>query len=294
MDVINGVPFAARLVRRRGLAVLVHHVHREQWALIYPGLGGRVGWALESRLTPRLYRDVPVITVSAATRDDLVELGYSPATITIVGNGVQLPATHTPRSPEPRLCVLARLVPHKQVEDALATVAALAVPFPALYLDVVGDGLWRDELAARAAELGVADRVTFHGRVSAADRDRLLAASWVLLLPSVKEGWGLAVSEAAAAGTPAIAYRSAGGTRESVVDGVTGLLAEDREEFVRLTARVLGDATLREQLGAAARERAATLDWNRSAAQFREVLVVVSDRRSGRPGRWPGCSKGPR
>src|SRR6476646_10225973 len=43
VDVINGLPFAAPLVRRRGLVALVHHVHRAQWRLIYPGAAGRVG-----------------------------------------------------------------------------------------------------------------------------------------------------------------------------------------------------------------------------------------------------------
>ena len=52
VDVINGIPFGSPLVRRRGVVALVHHVHREQWRIIYPGLWGRVGWFVESRLTP--------------------------------------------------------------------------------------------------------------------------------------------------------------------------------------------------------------------------------------------------
>ena len=67
VEVINGLPFGARLVRRRGLVALVHHLHRDQWRMIYPGLGGRLGWFVESRVTPRLYRDVPHVTVSEAT-----------------------------------------------------------------------------------------------------------------------------------------------------------------------------------------------------------------------------------
>src|SRR5512143_3919121 len=75
VDVINGLPFAARLVRRRGLVALVHHVHRRQWSIIYPGLRGRVGWFVESVLTPALYRGTRHVTVSESSRHDLASLG---------------------------------------------------------------------------------------------------------------------------------------------------------------------------------------------------------------------------
>src|SRR5882757_2392892 len=64
IDVENGLPFFSPLVRRRRVLVLVHHVHREQWQIIYPGLRGRLGWWLESQVAPRLYRDRTYVTVS--------------------------------------------------------------------------------------------------------------------------------------------------------------------------------------------------------------------------------------
>ena len=48
------------------------------------------------------------------------------------------------------------------------------------------------------------------------------------VLPSIKEGWGLSIVEAARVGVPSVAYRSAGGVQESILEGVTGLLADDR------------------------------------------------------------------
>ena len=60
VDVQNGLPFFSRLVTRKPVVVLVHHVHREQWPVVYPGLTGRVGWWIERRLAPRLYRRLPV------------------------------------------------------------------------------------------------------------------------------------------------------------------------------------------------------------------------------------------
>ena len=71
--------------------------------------------------------------------------------------------------------MLSRLVPHKQIEHALAVVQRLATEVPDLRLDVVGDGWWHDNLVEAAADLGVTDRVTFHGHVSDARRDELVA-----------------------------------------------------------------------------------------------------------------------
>lgn len=290
VDVVNGIPFGARLVRRRGLLVLVHHLHREQWRMIYPGLRGRIGWFVESRVVPRLYRKQHIVTVSEASRDDLVALGIPRSNIRIVPAGVDVPARRAVRAATPRLCVLARLVPHKQIEDALTAVAALSREFPELGLDVLGDGWWRDRLLRHSIELGVGDRVTFHGWVSADRRDELLARAWVALAPSVKEGWGIAILEAAAVGTPTVAYRRAGGTTNSIVDGVTGALVANREELVDATARLLRDSELRRRIGNAARERAAGFEWKDTARQFRGAVESVSECRTGRAGRRRDCS----
>ena len=68
----------------------------------------------------------------------------------------------------------------------------------------------------RIDSTGVLELVTFHGQVSDAERDRLLDEAWLLLAPSVKEGWGIAIMEAAARAVPAVGYRSAGGVTESI------------------------------------------------------------------------------
>jgi glycosyltransferase involved in cell wall biosynthesis len=103
-------------------------------------------------------------------------------------------------------------------------------------------------------------------------------------MPSVKEGWGLAVLEAAANGTPTVAFRAAGGLRESVQHGTTGLLADDLEEFTRHLAWVLLNRHLRERLGEAARAHAARFTWPQSVAAFAAVLDAATSE-----GRIPGA-----
>ncbi len=262
VDVINGLPFGTPLVRRRGVVALVHHVHQRQWQIIYPGLAGRIGWFVESRLTPLAYRRRPHLTVSEASRRDLVGLGIPAASITVARNGLAALRSDGERSPTPRLCVLARLVPHKQIEHAVAVTARLRTEFPGLVLDIIGEGWWRDELDAAVQALDAGEAVRFHGHVDDAERDRLLARAWLMLLPSVKEGWGLAVLEAAAQRTGTVAYRDAGGVNESIVDGMTGLLVDDLDEMAAVTRKVLGNPWTRDRLGDAAALRARDFDWS--------------------------------
>jgi glycosyltransferase involved in cell wall biosynthesis len=273
VDVQNGMPFFSRLVARCPVLVLVHHVHREQWPAVLGPVLGRLGWWLESRLAPRMYRKCRYLTVSEVTRDELALLGVEPARTTVVRNGLeQPPRTNAERDQEPTIVLVGRLVPHKQVEHAIDAVARLATRWPKLRLEVVGQGWWLENLRRHAAERDVLDRVTLHGWVSERDKHEIIARSWLHVCPSVKEGWGIAIMEAAAHGVPSIAYRDAGGVAESIVDGETGLLAADFDDFVRKIDHLLRAEGTREAMGAAGEARAATFGWDRSVDAFEELV----------------------
>ncbi|OBG38924.1 glycosyl transferase [Mycobacterium alsense] len=280
VDTQNGLPFLARLVYGRRVAVLVHHCHREQWPVAGPVLG-RIGWFVESRLSPRLNRRNQYVTVSLPSARDLVALGVANDRIAVVRNGLdEAPAQSLsgPRSGAPRVVVLSRLVPHKQIEDALEAVAALRRRNPAmagLHLDIVGDGWWRRRLVDHARRLGVSDAVTFHGHVDHLTKHHVLQSSWVHVLPSRKEGWGLAVVEAAQHRVPTIGYRSSGGLSDSIVDGVTGILVDSRAELQDRLEELLVDPVLRDQLGTKAQTRSGEFSWTQSADAMRGVLRAV-------------------
>jgi glycosyltransferase involved in cell wall biosynthesis len=147
---------------------------------------------------------------------------------------------------------------------------------------VVGQGYWEPRLREAVERLGLQDAVELLGWVDEATKQQVLASSWTLAMPSVKEGWGLAVLEAAASGTPTVAFRAAGGVRESVLHGTTGLLADDLDEFTRHLAWVLLNRHLRERLGEAARAHAARHTWPQAVAAFAAVLDAATAP-AGRP-----------
>lgn len=277
VDTQNGVPFLARLAFGRRVAVLVHHCHRQQWP-VAGRVVGRLGWLVESWLSPRMHRRNQYVTVSLPSARDLADLGVDAGRIAVVRNGLDEAPTETlsgERSAEPRVVVLSRLVPHKQIEDALDAVARLRSRVAGLHLDIVGGGWWHDRLVERADRLGIADAVTFHGHVDDFTKHAVVQRSWVHVLPSRKEGWGLAVIEAAQHGVPTVGYRDSGGLTDSVLDGVTGVLVDDHGELVDRLERLLTDQTLRDELGAKARARSRDFSWPQSAAAMRSVLDSV-------------------
>ncbi|MBD8869685.1 glycosyltransferase family 4 protein [Nocardioides donggukensis] len=276
VDVQNGLPFFTRLLTRKPVVVLVHHVHREQWPVVYPGLTGRVGWWIESRLAPRLYARCQYVAVSQATADELVGLGVDRDRIAIVHNGTDpaLPTTAVRRT-APAVCTVGRLVPHKQVEHAIDACARLGPEFPGLRLTVAGSGWWDQELRQHARATTPEGAVTFEGHVSERRKQEIYAESWVMALPSLKEGWGLVVGEAGMHGTPTVAYRSAGGTRESIEHGDSGLLVDDFEEFVAGLRSLLADERLRERLSVGARSMSHRFTWGHAQGSFAHVLSVA-------------------
>ena len=284
VDVHNGVPFWSPLVGGTPVVSLVHHVHRDQWPIIFGPVLGRLGWLIESRLAPIVYRRCQYVTVSQATRDDLVALGVDRDRIAITYSGNDVPEdldsyADLARSDHPSLMVLGRLVPHKHFEIAIDIVADLSDRFPDLTLDVVGGGYWDDELRAQAAARGVSDRVRFHGYVDEHPKRTLLSRAWVVLMPSHKEGWGLTIVEAGLHGTPSVAFSFAGGVTESIVDDETGLLADDVAQMSAQVSELFVDAPLREKYGENARRHAKSFSWENTTLQLEVALGQAVDSR---------------
>ena len=281
----NGIPFLAALwAPRTPRVVLVHHLHREQWPVVFPRPIARLGWWVESWLAPRLNRRSPYVTVSQVSRAELADLGIEPERIRVIHNGVIPPPAHDlPRTAHPQLLVMGRLVPHKRIELAMDVAERLRGEFPTVRLVIAGRGWWEDQLRSEIESREIGDFVDLVGFVSTQDRHRLYAGSWVSLVPSLKEGWGLVVVEAGMHQTPTVAFHGAGGVSESIIDGHTGALASagDVADFTRLTRALLLDSGQRAEMGRHAAEFAAQFTWAEAVAQFNGVIAELTGAGTG-------------
>ncbi len=266
VEVCNGMPYLAPLWHRGPTLCLVNHVHTDLWGLRYPGPAARLGRRLEHWALSGAQRGNLLVAVSPSTATALREIGVPRSRIRVVHNGVDEPGPLEPRSEEPLFLAMGRLVEYKRI-DLLLRLWERVRPVTGGRLVIVGDGPERERLQQLAGP-----DVVFKGRVSEAEKHRLLCAAWLLLHPSAVEGWGLVVTEAATRGTPAIGF-DVPGLRDSVEDGVTGLLARGESSFAAAWCTLALSAERRKALGKAAASRAARYRWSHSVRQFQAVAA---------------------
>lgn len=180
-----------------------------------------------------------LIANSQFMKDRLEELGCLQAKIAVLPYGIDLDAfpfeTRVPAADETvRLITIARLVEKKGIEFVLRALAAARPKLSAFHYDIVGDGPLRRDLENLAAELDLAEVVTFHGAAIADQVRSWLERSHLFILASVtardgdQEGTPVSLLEAQASGLPVIATRHAG-IPEIVLDGASGLLVPERD-----------------------------------------------------------------
>jgi glycosyltransferase involved in cell wall biosynthesis len=264
VDVENGIPFFSPLWRRKPVLCLVHHIHEDQWATRFPAPVALLGRALEGRAMPAVYGRSLFLAVSESTRRALTAIGVPDARIRVITEGVEAASVDMARSPTPLFTVLGRLVPHKRV-DLVLRAWRVVQPIVGGQLVVIGDGPERQRLEALAGP-----GVTFAGHASEEEKWRLLRRSWLLVHGAHHEGWGIAVVEAAACGTPALAF-DVPGVRDAVLDGETGVLVSFETELAGAWVTLAADKGWRMRLGAAASTRAAALSWDATVTQFLAV-----------------------
>jgi glycosyltransferase involved in cell wall biosynthesis len=174
-----------------------------------------------------------------------------------------------------------RLVPIKGFDLLVEALPAVAAALPATRALLVGGGPLRGALEARAAALGVADRVRITGPTQ--DVVGALAAADVLVAPSRNEGMGRAIVEAMALGVPPVAT-TVGGIPAVVEDGVSGRLVppEDAPALARALIELGRDPAPRAKLGEAARRRAELFS---SEEAGRRLLALYEEMLAGRGAR---------
>ena len=205
IDEVNTRPFLTpSYIHDTPLVALIFQLCREIWWYEVPLPVAVLGrYWLEQRWL-RLYRDVPVVTISESSRASLATYGLRDVTVVPVGIDPRR-RPHVDREGVPTVLFVGRLSANKRPDHAIRAFSAFKLKCPDAKMWIVGDGPMRSRL-----ERNRPPSVEFLGRVPDDRKRELMARAHVLVVTSVREGWGMVVDEAAAMGTPAVGYDVAG------------------------------------------------------------------------------------
>ena len=275
VDQFHGIPFFTPFFIWKKKIGFIHEVTREVWKLnpwskpfnLIPAILG----TLFEPLIFIFYRNTPFMTVSESTRDDLVSWGIPKENIRVIHNGIRSMKVKTKRETKKTLIYLGAISKDKGVEDVIEVFSQIPKKEDFQFW-IVGksDTKYLGELKQKCKESGIENKVKFWGYVDERNKFELLSKAYLLINPSIREGWGLVVIEAASVGTPTIGYNVAG-LKDSVKNGETGILCEPNPEAC--TKAVLSlDETKYQTLRKNCLNWSKNFDWDKSSKQSLELI----------------------
>lgn len=286
IDEVNTIPFFTPLWARIPSLLLIYQLAREVWwrESVFPI--NAVGYAVEPAYL-RLYRRTPSLTISASTESDLRHLGFT-APITVLPIGLEPMTVPTVAKDSVTTFVfVGRMAPSKRVHDIVEAFAIYRKNAAGrLWLIGDGDDGYVRSLHTRVRAAGLEPDVEFLGRLSTDEKHERMARAHVLLMASVREGWGLSIAEANACGTPAIAY-DVHGLRDAVRDGETGLLVPATPaRMASAMSELASHSDMYSRFVEAGRRWSATFSFDNVTDAMRSAIedaIATAQRRSGTP-----------
>lgn len=235
IETVNTAPYFAVLFGGRGKRYLLYHqLAREVWFYETKAPLSQLGYYVIEPVATWLLSlsNVPTITISDSTSKGLRRFGFRADKLHVISEGIELQPIQdlntVQKYERPTMLSLGALRAMKRTLDQVAAFDMVKASLPDLQLKVAGGGaneLYGKEVLQRIAASPHKDDIEYLGKVSEADKINLMQQCHVITVTSLKEGWGLIVTEAASQGTPAVVY-DVDGLRDSVRDGVTGSITK--------------------------------------------------------------------
>ncbi len=275
IDEVHGIPFFTPLYVKEKKVVLICEVAGKLWDVAVKFPFNFFGKSVE-KIYPFLYKNLPVITISNSSKNELVDLGFSKKSTSVIKLGCDTPIISNPKKNKfPTLIFVGRLTRQKGIEDAILVTSILKKSFPRICLWVIGRGQDRyvrylNELIKKSS---LEQNVKLWGFVEDDEKNKLLEKSHVLISPSAKEGWGLTVHEAGARGTPSVTY-NVEGLREVVIPGKNGLLSKTNTpgDMAKSVELLLSDKKKYEQMQQGAIEERKKFTWQATYNNFKSII----------------------
>jgi glycosyltransferase involved in cell wall biosynthesis len=273
IDEINARPFLSpKIIGGKPILALFHQLIHEEWfyETCFP-LNYICYYYLERKWLSE-YRNIPTVAVSNSSEQDLKRYGFKRTYVVPMGLSVKPLEKLGDKENVATIAFIGRLKRHKLPDHALIAFALLKKELPESKMWVIGDGIMRKRLEG----MNIKD-VTFFGRITNEQKYELLRKAHMVLVPSVREGWGLVVTEANAMGTPVIAY-DVPGLRDSVLDGETGILLKHNspDSLANEAKFFLENPDLLKKYSAAALSHSKQFSWDKTAIAFDKIIREIT------------------
>jgi glycosyltransferase involved in cell wall biosynthesis len=279
VEEINTIPFCTRFyLRDKPRLMFFHMLCREIWFYQLRLPLSVVGYALEP-IYLRLLSAERAIAMSLSTKKDLIRHGFHPKKVAVISEGIELePITHlepSAKHSKPTIVSLGSIRPMKRTMDQIKAFELAKAEMPDLQMMIAGGagGNYGKKVLETIARSPYAADIKYLGRISAAEKLELLQRAHLITVTSVKEGWGLIVTEAASQGTPAAVY-NVDGLRDSVQHGKTGSVCTENTpaQLAKNIVDLLSDTAQYRRLQQNAWEWSKQINFETSFKQFSEAV----------------------
>jgi len=234
IEEINTIPFFSKFYIKSANKhfLFFHQLAREIWFYQMHWLISWIGYLAEIIYLWLLsFKSSKIITVSNSTKKDLIKYGFKKNNITIISEGIQMQRVKdiemVKKYEKPTILSLGAIRPMKRTMDIVKAFEFLKKRVPNANLLVAGDD--KCEYAKKVLEYikksPFSADIKVLGRVSVEKKLEIMQKSCIIVVTSIKEGWGLIVTESNSQGTPAVVY-DVDGLRDSVKDNETGRISK--------------------------------------------------------------------
>lgn len=277
IDEINTRPFfTPKFVGEKKVIAVIHQLAREFWFYETKFPLNYIGYYYLEKKWLSNYKNTTTVALSNSTKIDLEELGFKSVFIVPPGLNVVPLSKVKEKEAKPTLVFMGRLTKAKRPNHALEAFSIIKREIPDAKMWIIGDGYFRKKLESS----NIKD-VTFYGYISNEKKYDLLTRAHIILVPGVREGWGLIVTEANAMGTPAIGY-DVHGLRDSIRNGETGITISEKtpSAMAKQAISLLRDPNRLFNYSNNALEFSRQFSWDNTANLYENIINIQSETRN--------------
>jgi glycosyltransferase involved in cell wall biosynthesis len=269
IDEINTKPFSVpKFVEEKKVIALIHQLAREFWFYETKFPLNYIGYYYLEKRWLASYKNITTLTVSNSSKIDLEEMGLKKVFVVPQGLNIRPLSNVKEKEANPTVIFMGRLKKAKLPHHALQAFSIIKREIHDAKMGIIGNGYLREKLESFKMK-----DVTFYGYVSNEEKYELLSRAHIILVPAVREGWGLVVTEANAMGTPAIGY-DVPGLRDSIRHGETGITVMEKTPaaMAQQAISLLRDSDRLSNYSRHALEFSRQFNWDNTANLFEKVL----------------------